>query len=137
MGKQQDAGVEMASAEDNPDAVAADVDSISDVKEHLRRDLARVRAKFSMDAVPGERSFTRAWMSDRPIEEYEAEFVDTMADCLGAGLSLGDALTCWDSGDLASDPADGSDGMLADDEPASVSPVVPRRPTGGHRVFIR
>ncbi len=110
-------------------------DPLVDVQEHLTRDLARVRAKFGMDPPPGSPSLTKAWMSDAPVEEDEAEFVDTLADCLGAGLSLQDALTCWDTGDLASDD---SDGAAADDElTVAIPPIVPRRPTGGHRLLVR
>ena len=114
---------------------------VIDVNEHLSRDLARVRAKFSMDAPPGQPTLTRAWMSEVPLEEYEAEFVDTVADCLGAGLSLQDALSCWDTGDLVADVADESDITGADDDSSpSPSPTLaapPRRPAGGHRLLVR
>jgi hypothetical protein len=110
-------------------------DPVPDVREHLTRDLARVRAKFGMDPPPGSPSLTKAWMSDAPVEEDEAEFVDSLADCLGAGLSLQDALTCWDTGDLASDE---SEITAPDDEPTVViARAVPRRPTGGHRLLVR
>lgn len=110
-----------------------------DVNEHLTRDLARVRAKFSMDAPPREPWLKTAWMSEVPLEEYEAEFVDTVADCLGAGMSLQDALTCWDTGDLVAEPEEEVDGASADDEPALVvAPTPPsRRPSSGHRVLVR
>jgi hypothetical protein len=112
-----------------------DLERVLDEKEHLTRDLARVRAKFGMDPPPGSPSLTKAWMSDAPVEEDEAEFVDTLADCLGAGLSLQDALTCWETGDLASDD---SQTAPADDELTVAIPrIVPRRPTGGHRLLVR
>ena len=101
-------------------------------------DLERVLdelGKFGMDPPPGSPSLTKAWMSDAPVEEDEAEFVDTLADCLGAGLSLQDALTCWETGDLASDD---SQTAPADDELTVAIPrIVPRRPTGGHRLLVR
>lgn len=106
-----------------------------DVNEHWTRDLARVRARFAMDPPPGFPSLTEAWRSDAPVEEHEAEFVDALADCLGAGLSLQDALTCWETGDLA---ADDSDPLASDDEaPPGITPVAPRHPRGGHRLLVR
>lgn len=112
---------------------------MGDVHEHLRRDLARVRARFAFDPPPGAVKLTGAWMSETGLEEYEAEFVDTVADCLCAGLSLNDALTCWDGGDLVADAADESELGAADDEPVSppLPTIVPRRPTGGHRLLVR
>jgi hypothetical protein len=106
--------------------------------EHLTRDLARVRAKFGLDPALAPRSLEGAWMSEAAVEEDEAEFVDTVADCVGAGLSLDDALTCWDSGDLASESAD--DSAAADAEDDSVVPVVQpvsRTLSSGHRLLIR
>ncbi len=125
-------------SEADADAAAAVThpDPVGDVNEHLTRDFARVRAKFGMDPPPGLPSLTEAWRSETSIEEDEAEFVDTVADCLGAGLSLQDALTCWDTGHLASDDSDPT--SLGDDEPSIVvAPVAPRRPTGGHRLLVR
>jgi hypothetical protein len=114
----------------------------ADPEEHLTRDLARVRAKFGADPVVAGRSLASAWKSEALVEEDEAEFVDTVADCLGAGLSLDDALTCWDTGDLVyqaggleSDDGGVSDGEL--DEPTPIAQPVPRRPSTAHRVFVR
>ena len=93
---------------------------------------------IDQDAPPGQPSLTRAWMSEVAVEEYEAEFVDTVADCMGAGLSLQDALTCWDTGHLALDDAEDSEAGNADDESTPyILPVPRRRPTGGHRLLVR
>lgn len=124
-------------------------EAVLDVNEHLRRDLARVRARFAMDAPlaapPGESCLKGAWMSEMPLEEAEAEFVDTVADCVGAGLSLDDALTCWESGGLAADSGDedadaeedGEVAALEERAPAQPSAVVPRRRGTGHRLLVR
>ena len=104
--------------------------ALIDAAEHLTRDLARVRAKFGMDPVLAPPSFSAAWQSDTPIEEAEAEFVDTVADCLGAGLSLEDALTCWDTGDLACDPLDDQSAVDPDDEPVASARTRSRWPAG-------
>jgi hypothetical protein len=115
-----------------------DVDAAISEAEHLTRDLARVRAKFATDPSLAPRSLEAAWMSDNPREEDEAEFVDTMADCLCAGLSLDDALTCWDRGDLVYDAA-GDQAVDSDDEP--IAPLVQQTARhvspGGHRVLVR
>jgi hypothetical protein len=78
--------------------------------EHLARQLARVRAKFGMDPAAARLSvkdaWKDAWLSPTVIEEDEAEFIDAVADCLGAGLPLEAALSCWDTGELARDADD-------------------------------
>jgi len=48
------------------------------------------------------------------MEEDEAEFIDAVADCLGVGLSLDAALTCWDSGGLVYDDTADDEGDEAD-----------------------
>jgi len=116
-----------------------DGDDGVDAAEHLQQDFAKVRAKVAMDPVVASRSFSAAWTTDVIEEEDEAEFIDAVADCLGAGFSLESALTGWDNGTLA---ADGSaEGTLFDDESErddEASPSFPRRhtPTGGRRIVI-
>lgn len=141
MGKRQDFKTQRQQVGDEPDgqpspeATTSPPPSLPEVKEHLRRDLARVRAKFAMDTPPGAPSLTGAWMSEMAVEEDEAEFVDTLADCLGAGLSLQDALTCWETGDLAADDADAA--AAEEEQTVRIVPALPRRPTGGHRLLVR
>ncbi|MES1205286.1 MAG: hypothetical protein ABUS79_05055 [Pseudomonadota bacterium] len=115
--------------------------------EHLSRDLARVRAKFGVDPALAPRSLDAAWMTETAVEEDEAEFVDTVADCLGAGLSLDDALTCWDTGGLATVAiGDGTawgdadaDGDADSDADTDSAPLWLGRPrgAGAHRVLVR
>jgi hypothetical protein len=85
--------------------------------ERLTIELARLRAKFGADPAIARASLDDAWMSPTAaMEEDEAEFIDAVADCLGVGLSLDAALTCWDSGSLFYDEdAADSDGEDADD----------------------
>lgn len=112
--------------------------SAADATEHLTRDLARVRAKFGVDPALAGRSLATAWRSDVGLEEDEAEFVDTLADCLGAGLPLDDALACWDTGELvyaASDDGVGGDGEGEEAPPIAVA--APRHPSSAHRVLVR
>jgi hypothetical protein len=72
-----------------------------DAAERLTIELARLRAKFGADPAIARASLDDAWMSPTAaMEEDEAEFIDAVADCLGVGLSLDAALTCWDSGGL-------------------------------------
>ena len=118
-----------------------------DPTEHLTRDLARVRAKFGVDPALAGRSLAAAWRSETALEEDEAEFVDTVADCLGAGLSLDDALNCWDTGDLvytAADESSGSDGDLdrqdetdGTDETRTIVVAPARHSSAAHRVLVR
>jgi len=113
-------------------------EAAADVAEHLTRDLARVRARFGMDLVLAPRSLAAAWTSPTAVtEEAEAEFVDAVADCLGAGLSLGVALDCWDNGDLAYDADDDQDAAADEEMSAPVIPVASRHVSGGRRLFIR
>jgi hypothetical protein len=117
--------------------VEGTLEVVINATEHLTRDLARVRAKFGVDPALAPTSLAGAWMSETSLEEAEAEFVDTVADCLGAGLSLDDALTCWDTGDLASESEDSA---AADAEEDAVVPVVQqaaRTTSGGHRHLMR
>lgn len=110
----------------------------TDPAEHLTRDLARVRAKFGVDPALASRSLATAWRSETPVEEDEAEFVDAVADCLVVGLSLDDALNCWDAGELAYQAGDdGNAEPESEDEtvPIPVSPV--RRSPAAHRVLVR
>lgn len=90
-----------------------------DAAERLTRELARLRAKFGADPAIASKSLDDAWTSPTAaMEEDEAEFIDAVADCLGVGLSLDAALTCWDSGGLlydeAGDEAGGEDGDEGD-----------------------
>ena len=107
--------------------------------EHLQQDFAKVRAKVATDPVLASRSLSAAWTTDLIEEEDEAEFVDAVADCVGAGFSLESALTGWDNGTLAADG--GEDGSLFDDESErdddTPSAFPPRHaPTGGRRIVI-
>jgi hypothetical protein len=88
--------------------------------EHLTRDFARVRARFGMDPALAPRSL-------------EAEFVDTLADCVGAGLPLESALTSWDTGTLVADDADDDDDLAP---PLMVAIARASRRTG-RRVYVR
>jgi hypothetical protein len=112
-----------------------------DPAEHLTRDLARVRAKFGLDPALAGRSLAAAWKSETVQEEDEAEFVDAVADCLVAGLSLDDALHCWDNGELAyqaSDDGSGGDGDPDREDDTVPIPLPPaRRPSTAHRVLVR
>lgn len=113
--------------------------SAADATEHLTRDLARVRARFGVDPALAGRSLAPAWRSDAALEEDEAEFVDTLADCLGAGLSLDDALACWDTGELVY-AASGDDGAAGDGESEETAPIAvatPRHSSAAHRVLVR
>lgn len=110
-----------------------------DAAEHLQQDFAKVRARAATDPVLAPRTFSAAWTTDVMEEEDEAEFVDAVADCLGAGFSLESALTGWDNGTLAADGAE--EGSLfdeageRDDEPPPA--FTPRHtPTGGRRIVI-
>jgi hypothetical protein len=120
-----------------------DVDGMAaaDPAEHLTRDLARVRAKFGVDPALAGRSLAAAWKSETPLEEDEAEFVDAVADCLVAGLSLDDALNCWDNGDLAYEASEDGSGADGDpdreDETVPIPLPAPRRSSTAHRVLVR
>lgn len=123
---------------DGPDGHASAAGA-ADAAEHLSRDLARVRARFGVDPALAGRSLAPAWRSDAALEEDEAEFVDTVADCLGAGLSLDDALACWDTGELVY-AASGDDGAAVDGESEEMAPVAvatPRHSSAAHRVLVR
>src|SRR5437868_13221541 len=99
--------------------------------EHLSRDFARVRARLAVDPALVGRSLAAAWTTD-VMEEDEAEFVDTLADCMGAGLSLETALTGWDIGTLVTEPI--QDTVAADEEDPSeayVAVAMARRQTPG------
>jgi hypothetical protein len=75
--------------------------------ERLTIELARLRSKFGADPATAGTSLDDAWTSPTAaMEEDEAEFIDAVADCLGVGLSLDAALTCWNSGGLFYDNAD-------------------------------
>ena len=56
--------------------------------ERLVKQLAQVRSKFALDPVQdAQQALADAWMSPSAVrEEDEAEYVDAVADCLGAGL---------------------------------------------------
>ena len=119
---------------------SGDIDGVSvgDEGEHLKRDLARVRAKFAMDGAAPRRALSEAWTSPTDTrEDDEAEFVDVLADCLGAGLSLDSALSCWDTGTLVCD-ADEETTATGEELAALTSGEQPRRtPTGARRVLVR
>ena len=135
-GKTLRQGVGVASSKAVQSKADGDEAPGADPAEHLTRDLARVRAKFGADPVLAGRSLASAWKSEVPVEEDEAEFVDTVADCLGAGLSLDDALSCWDTGELVYQAADQEvDGDPDEPAPIQVAPL--RRSSAAHRVLVR
>jgi len=101
--------------------------------EHLSRDFARVRARFGMDHALARRTLDAAWTTDVIAEEDEAEFVDTLADCMGAGLSLESALTSWDTGTLAADDGEDEDDLT----PPLVLAIARARARTGRRVYVR
>ena len=105
--------------------------------ERMVRELARVRAKFGMDPTDAREPLAEAWMSPTAaMEEDEAEFVDAVADCLGAGLPLEAALACWHNDELAQADEDG-----AEDDETSPHPVLTilaaHHPPAGRRLFVR
>jgi hypothetical protein len=108
--------------------------------EHLQQDFAKVRAKVAIDPVLASRSFAAAWTTDVMEDEDEAEFVDAVADCLGAGFSLESALTGWDNGTLAADGGSEDTSFFDDesDRDDEVTPSFPSRhtPSGGRRIVI-
>jgi len=101
--------------------------------EHLTRDFARVRARFGMDLALASRSLDAAWTTDVIAEEDEAEFVDTLADCVGAGLPLESALTSWDTGTLVADDADEDDERA----PPLLLAIARASRRTGRRVYVR
>jgi hypothetical protein len=101
--------------------------------EHLTRDFARVRARFGIDVALAPRSLDAAWTTDVMAEGDEAEFVDTLADCVGAGLPLESALTSWDTGTLVADDADDDDDLAP---PLMLAIARDGRRTG-RRVYVR
>lgn len=130
------------------DADGAGGDEAISEAEHLKRDFARVRANVAKDSVVEPGSLSTAWTTD-VMEEDEAEFVDAVADCLGAGFSLESALTGWDAGTLAAEgqhsqddsQEDGSlfdETRAFDDEPSLPASTPARRitPPGARRVFV-
>jgi hypothetical protein len=107
-----------------------------DATERLTIELARLRAKFGADPAIARASLDDAWMSPTAaMEEDEAEFIDAVADCLGVGLSLDAALTCWDSGGLLyDDQADGELDEVDDDGERPLAAVTAHHhPHGGGR----
>jgi hypothetical protein len=115
------------------------VDAV-DEAEHLQQDLARVRARGATDPALASRSLSGAWTTD-VLEQDEAEFVDAVADCLGAGFSLDSALTGWDMGTLAAEGLEEAalldDDTERDDETIIVARGIERRHApSGRRLFI-
>ena len=109
------------------------VDEPMDASERLVKELARVRAKFAMDPADPSERLAEAWTSPTAaMEEDEAEFVDAVADCLGAGLPLEAALSCWDSGELAyEEDSDDEDG------PPAQQVFAAHHAPGGRRFLVR
>jgi len=101
--------------------------------EHLTRDFAKVRARFGIDLALAPRSLDAAWTTDVIAEEDEAEFVDTLADCVGAGLPLESALTSWDTGTLVADDTDEDDDLA----PPSMLAIARASRRTGRRVYVR
>ncbi len=111
-----------------------------DATERLTIELARLRAKFGADPAIAGASLDDAWMSPTAaMEEDEAEFIDAVADCLGVGLSLDAALTCWDSGGLFYDDgeADDADELQSDVTDASLPVAAHHAHVTGRRVVIQ
>lgn len=109
------------------------VDQPMGAAERMAMELARVRAKFGMDPTDAREPLDEAWMSPTAMEEDEAEFVDAVADCLGAGLPLEAALSCWGSGELAYE-------AQADDEDTggpTLTALGAHHAPAGRRLFVR
>jgi hypothetical protein len=111
-----------------------------DEAEHLQQDLARVRARAATDPALASHSLSGAWTTD-VMEQDEAEFVDAVADCLGAGFSLDSALTGWDMGTLVAEGFEEAalfDGDTdLEDETIVAAPEIERRhPPSGRRLFV-
>jgi hypothetical protein len=106
-----------------------------EVAERLAEELARLRARSAVDPAVARRSLAPAWIGPAAgVEDDEAEFLDAMADCLGAGLSLDKALACWHAGDLAYDPGDAEES----DEPSVPVRAEPSAHHGpGRRLLVR
>lgn len=78
--------------------------------EMVQAELARVRARFSVDPAVVSGVSVEAWTSPSgAVEDDEAEFVDALADCLSVGVPLGAAVASWASGALALDEAPDED----------------------------
>jgi hypothetical protein len=123
------AGTGTAPANQQPETEAEEPTRRIDATERLTRELARLRAKFGADPAIARSSLEEAWMSPTAaMEEDEAEFIDAVADCLGVGLSLDAALTCWDSGglfyDAAEDATDDESDTDLDEAPEASLPAV-------------
>jgi hypothetical protein len=123
-----------AASADTPDDGSYEVASVD---EQLGVELARLRARSAVDPAIATRSLAPAWNgSAAGVEDDEAEFLDAMADCMGAGLSLRNALDCWHAGDLAYDP----DENAADADEAGFEGAVPEPPhhaAGTRRLLVR
>jgi hypothetical protein len=134
-GKEGKAGKAPPANAGDPDAAGEQAGAAA---EHLSRDFARVRARLAVDPAFAGRSLAAAWTTD-VMEGDEAEFVDAVADCMGAGLSLETALTGWDLGALATEPI--QDTVAADEEDPSESTVSiamgHQQAPGSRRVFVR
>jgi hypothetical protein len=115
------------------DAPVEAADEPMDASERLVKELARVRAKFAMDPADLSVRLAEAWTSPTAaMEEDEAEFVDALADCLGAGLPLEAALSFWDSGELAyEEDRDDEEG------PPSLQVLAAHHAPGGRRFLVR
>ena len=78
--------------------------------EMVQAELARVRARCSVDPAVVSGVLVEAWTSPSgAVEDDEAEFVDVLADCLSVGVPLGAAVASWVSGALAHDDAPDED----------------------------
>jgi hypothetical protein len=107
--------------------------------ESVQAELARVRARFGLDPAIPSRLLAGAWISPYGgVEEDEAEFVDALADCVSAGLSLDAAVASWASGGLASDDdEDDEDEEDDDDQPDGTDLVAAhRQPAGPPRLRV-
>ncbi len=96
--------------------------------EMLQAELARVRARFSVDPAVVSGISVEAWASPSgSVEDDEAELVDVLADCVSVGVPLGAAVASWASGALALDDAPDEDLYDELESPAFGDTLPPRR----------
>ena len=102
--------------------------------EMVRAELARVRARCSVDPAVVSGVLAEAWTSPTgAVEDDEAEFVDALADCLSVGVPLGAAVASWVSGALAHDDARDEDVYDEIESGASGEIYV----SAGRRIIVR
>jgi hypothetical protein len=103
----------------------------TDIEITVRSELARVRARLSVDPAVSPLDLSKAWTSPSGmIDEDEAQFVDTLADCLSVGLPLNAAFTSWMSGDFVLDDE-------TEEYPENTITVSEMRQPARHRIVVR